>query len=74
MAEKRGEAKGREQGHEEGRKEGQRLAMVATIEQLCASFGIEVDAARRAELDAASLDDLQSLVQRLIDQRSWPTQ
>jgi hypothetical protein len=48
--------------------------MVATIEQLCASLGIEVAAARRAELDAASLDQLQRLIHRLFEERSWPTE
>jgi predicted transposase/invertase (TIGR01784 family) len=57
-----------------GREEGRRLAMVTTLEQLCTSLGIELDAPRRAELEAASLDELQRLITRLFEERSWPSE
>ncbi|NJL26565.1 MAG: hypothetical protein HC897_01155, partial [Thermoanaerobaculia bacterium] len=48
-----------------------RRGLRRTVEELCDVFDIPFDAARRAELEAMSRDQLEALLARLKRERSW---
>lgn len=65
---RQGKAEGRAEGKAEGKAEGLRQAVVA----LCGVLDIGLPAARRARLEAMSIDELGALCRALQRQRQWP--
>lgn len=61
-------AEGREQGLAEGRK-----TLRESIETLCRAFGIELDVARRAELEGLDTAGLRARLEDLAQSRLWRT-
>jgi len=66
------EQRGREQGREEGREEARRQ-LAATVEQVCGALGVEVNEARKRELEQKDVEGLRKLLQHLAERREWPS-
>ncbi len=64
-------AKGKVEGRVEGRAEGLADGLRTAVADLAESFGIELDPARREEIQRASLDELEALRARLKRERRW---
>lgn len=62
----------RKEGREEGQKEGRGEGIREGIEAACELLGLEVDAARRAQLDALDAAALKALLDHLRRERRWP--
>ena len=67
-----GKAQGVAEGKAEGEVEGKAAALRELIPELCQLLGIELDPARRAQLEASGLAELQALNRALLSQRAWP--
>jgi predicted transposase/invertase (TIGR01784 family) len=67
VAEKRGRQEGLQEGRQEGRQEGLRQG----VEALCQVLGIELTEERRAELAGLGIAELEALLARLRERRSW---
>ncbi len=65
---KEGHEEGRKEGHEEGRKEGLRCA----ARDLCQIIGVEWSDIRKAQVEAMSLPELETLREHLRTHRRWP--
>jgi predicted transposase/invertase (TIGR01784 family) len=68
----KGRAAGHAAGHAAGRTEGARAALMDAIERCTAHVGVEIDAERRAYLEAATEDELTRLLDTLFVERTWP--
>lgn len=62
---------GRAEGRAEGKEEGVALGLLRSIEALAATFGVELTDARRAELAAATADELHARLTSLAATRDW---
>jgi predicted transposase/invertase (TIGR01784 family) len=58
-------------GREAGRKEGLAEGLRRAVRSLCSAFGIELDAERKAEIEAMGVPELEALQERLLQDRSW---
>jgi predicted transposase/invertase (TIGR01784 family) len=62
-----------EQAHAAQEQAAAALAMArSAVETVCDAYGIEIDAARRARLDAADAKDLSAILAKLRRDRAWP--
>ena len=64
---KQAELRGKAEGEAEGA-----AALRELIPELCQLLGIELGPARRAQLEASGLGELQALNRALLSQRAWP--
>ncbi len=71
LAEQQGERRGEGRGFARGREWGLVEGLRRTAEELCEVFDIPFDAARRAEIEALSRDQLEALLARLKRERRW---
>ena len=73
---KQGLEDGRKQGLEDGRKQGfedgRKLSLKAALRDICQLLGIALTAARVAQLEAATDDELDQLRQDIVKLRGWP--
>src|SRR5262249_48335433 len=65
-----GRQEGREEGRQEGREEG-RGALRASVLRLAGTLGVAVDA-HRNELESATFERLQAILDHLVLHRTWP--
>ena len=64
--------RGRREGEEHGIRVGEERGLRAAIRGLCAAFGIPLDDAREAALEAMDAAELGAFVERLGAARAWP--
>ena len=72
LAERRGRADGLAEGLAKGEESGRRWGLRVAVEATCEVLGIEVGAEARAELERASLPELEALHAELRRARRWP--
>jgi predicted transposase/invertase (TIGR01784 family) len=70
MAQERKE--GREEGRREGRAEGRAEALRDAVEHLCRTLGVQVTEVQRANLNAATPDETQAILDHIAVHRTWP--